>query len=200
LACRGHHELILENLALRQQLRALQRTMKRPRRLRARDDRAARPLLRRFAGWSARWQPPTRSGARRAFTANCRSSASKYPACYYATLQCAVRVHFATKNGKVPARAVTTGPSTGWRFRLGASGQVLRTTILFSGAPPHFVAPLVSSVSIFRHRPTLQWASLGWRVDRISFTSPPASALSVSRTDAGRDVLRHREHPTLRKD
>src|SRR6202035_2824366 len=35
------------------------------------------------------------------------------------------------ENGKVPGRAVTTGPSTGWRFRLGASGQVLRTTILF---------------------------------------------------------------------
>jgi putative transposase len=31
LACRGHHELVLENIALRQQLRALKRTAKRPR-------------------------------------------------------------------------------------------------------------------------------------------------------------------------
>jgi hypothetical protein len=31
LACRGHHELVLENLALRQQLGALKRTTKRPR-------------------------------------------------------------------------------------------------------------------------------------------------------------------------
>jgi hypothetical protein len=31
LACRGHHELVLENLALRQQLSALKRTTKRPR-------------------------------------------------------------------------------------------------------------------------------------------------------------------------
>src|SRR5690348_10127431 len=30
LACRGHHELVLENLALRQQLNALRRTGKRP--------------------------------------------------------------------------------------------------------------------------------------------------------------------------
>lgn len=31
LACRGHHELVLENLALRQQPRALQHTVRRPR-------------------------------------------------------------------------------------------------------------------------------------------------------------------------
>jgi hypothetical protein len=31
LACRGHHELVLENIALRQQLNALKRTAKRPR-------------------------------------------------------------------------------------------------------------------------------------------------------------------------
>jgi len=31
LACRGHHELVLENIALRQQLKALKRTAKRPR-------------------------------------------------------------------------------------------------------------------------------------------------------------------------
>jgi len=31
LACRGHHELVLENIALRQQLRAFKRTTKRPR-------------------------------------------------------------------------------------------------------------------------------------------------------------------------
>ena len=31
LACRGHHELVLENVALRQQLRALQRAVRRPR-------------------------------------------------------------------------------------------------------------------------------------------------------------------------
>jgi len=36
LACRGHHELVLENIALRQQLSALKRTTKRPR-LRTRD-------------------------------------------------------------------------------------------------------------------------------------------------------------------
>jgi putative transposase len=36
LACRGHHELVLENLALRQQVRTLQRAVKRPR-LRGRD-------------------------------------------------------------------------------------------------------------------------------------------------------------------
>ena len=36
LACRGHQELVLENIALRQQLRALQRTVRRPR-LRTRD-------------------------------------------------------------------------------------------------------------------------------------------------------------------
>jgi putative transposase len=36
LACRGHRELVLENMALRQQLRAFKRTMKRPR-LRTRD-------------------------------------------------------------------------------------------------------------------------------------------------------------------
>jgi len=31
LACRGHRELVLENIALRQQLRAFKRTTKRPR-------------------------------------------------------------------------------------------------------------------------------------------------------------------------
>ena len=36
LACRGHHELVLENLALRQQLNALKRTTSRPQ-LRPRD-------------------------------------------------------------------------------------------------------------------------------------------------------------------
>ncbi len=36
LACRGHHELVLENLALRQQLNALRRTVTRPK-LRTRD-------------------------------------------------------------------------------------------------------------------------------------------------------------------
>jgi len=36
LACRGHHELVLENLALRQQLAALRRTVARPH-LRRRD-------------------------------------------------------------------------------------------------------------------------------------------------------------------
>lgn len=36
LACRGHHELVLENLALRQQLNALRRTGTRPQ-LRRRD-------------------------------------------------------------------------------------------------------------------------------------------------------------------
>ena len=36
LACRGHHELVLENLALRQQLHALKRTTSRPQ-LRTRD-------------------------------------------------------------------------------------------------------------------------------------------------------------------
>src|SRR5882672_8019802 len=36
LACRGHHELVLENLALRQQLNALKRTGCRPQ-LRGRD-------------------------------------------------------------------------------------------------------------------------------------------------------------------
>src|ERR1700704_1526001 len=36
LACRGHHELLLENLALRQQLHALKRTTSRPQ-LRTRD-------------------------------------------------------------------------------------------------------------------------------------------------------------------
>src|SRR6266705_796607 len=36
LACRGHHELVLENLALRQQLRALKRRGARPQ-LRRRD-------------------------------------------------------------------------------------------------------------------------------------------------------------------
>jgi len=36
LACRGHHELVLENLALRQQLRAVKRTTSRPH-LRTRD-------------------------------------------------------------------------------------------------------------------------------------------------------------------
>ena len=36
LTCRGHHELVLENLALRQQLHALKRTV-RPPQLRARD-------------------------------------------------------------------------------------------------------------------------------------------------------------------
>jgi len=36
LACRGHRELVLENMALRQQLRAFKRRTKRPR-LRPRD-------------------------------------------------------------------------------------------------------------------------------------------------------------------
>jgi hypothetical protein len=36
LACRGHRELVLENMALRQQLRAFKRTTKHPR-LRTRD-------------------------------------------------------------------------------------------------------------------------------------------------------------------
>jgi putative transposase len=36
LACRGHHELVLENVALRQQLTAMKRTMKRTH-LRRRD-------------------------------------------------------------------------------------------------------------------------------------------------------------------
>lgn len=36
LACRGHHELVVENVALRQQLRAMKRTMKHPQ-LRRRD-------------------------------------------------------------------------------------------------------------------------------------------------------------------
>ncbi len=36
LACRGHHELVLENLALRQQLNAVKRTNSRPH-LRRRD-------------------------------------------------------------------------------------------------------------------------------------------------------------------
>jgi hypothetical protein len=31
LGCRGHHDLVLENLALRQQLHALRRAAKRPR-------------------------------------------------------------------------------------------------------------------------------------------------------------------------
>ena len=35
-ACRGHHEVVLENLALRHQLRTLQRRVKRPH-LRTRD-------------------------------------------------------------------------------------------------------------------------------------------------------------------
>jgi hypothetical protein len=30
LACRGHHDIVLENLALRHQLRTLQRSVKRP--------------------------------------------------------------------------------------------------------------------------------------------------------------------------
>ena len=36
LVCHGHHELVLENVALRQQLRAIKRTIKRPH-LRRRD-------------------------------------------------------------------------------------------------------------------------------------------------------------------
>src|SRR5262249_30058515 len=36
LACRGHHDIVLENLALRHQLRTLQRSVKRPH-LRTRD-------------------------------------------------------------------------------------------------------------------------------------------------------------------
>ena len=36
VACRGHHDVVLENLALRHQLRTLQRRVKRPR-LRTRD-------------------------------------------------------------------------------------------------------------------------------------------------------------------
>ena len=36
LACRGHHDVVLENLALRHQLRTLQRRVKRPH-LRTRD-------------------------------------------------------------------------------------------------------------------------------------------------------------------
>ena len=36
LACRGHHELVLENAALRQQLRVMKRTIARPH-LRTRD-------------------------------------------------------------------------------------------------------------------------------------------------------------------
>ena len=41
LACRGHHELVLENLALRQQRHALKRTVSRPQ-LRARSAVLAR--------------------------------------------------------------------------------------------------------------------------------------------------------------
>jgi hypothetical protein len=71
--------------------------------------------------------------------------------------------HFPTKNGRVPGRAVTTGPNTGWRFRLGASGQVLRTTILFSGAPASFCGTARFLRLHFRHRrhPTMDVSLAG---------------------------------------
>jgi len=67
----------------------------------------------------------------------------------------------------------------GSKYRVEVSARGVRTgsqnhNHVFQERPPHFVAQLASSVSIFRHRATLQWTSLGWRVDRISFTSPPA--------------------------
>jgi putative transposase len=50
LACRGHEELVLENMALRQQLRAMKRTTKRPR-LRTRDRLSWIVLARFWRNW-----------------------------------------------------------------------------------------------------------------------------------------------------
>ena len=50
LACRGHHELVLENLALRQQLNALRRTGTRPQLRRPSTDTAIRTLVKQVAG------------------------------------------------------------------------------------------------------------------------------------------------------
>jgi len=50
LACRGHHELVLENLALRQQLNALKRTTSRPH-LRTRDRLFWVTLARTWRNW-----------------------------------------------------------------------------------------------------------------------------------------------------
>src|SRR5438876_6723330 len=52
LACRGHHELVLENLSLRQQLHALRRTGTRPR-LRRRDRLFWIGLARTWRHWRA---------------------------------------------------------------------------------------------------------------------------------------------------
>jgi putative transposase len=52
LACRGHHELVLENLALRQQLHALKRTVSRPQ-LRRRDRLFWIVLTRTWRNWRA---------------------------------------------------------------------------------------------------------------------------------------------------
>ena len=52
LAFRGHHELVLENLALRQQLVAATRTARRPR-LVASDRRRKIGLARRVQDWTA---------------------------------------------------------------------------------------------------------------------------------------------------
>src|SRR2546428_3369755 len=50
LACRGHHELVLENLSLRQQLNALKRTATHPR-LRRRDRLFWIPLCKTWRHW-----------------------------------------------------------------------------------------------------------------------------------------------------
>jgi hypothetical protein len=55
LACRGHQELVLENIALRQQLKALQRTVRRPVRATALG-RGKKPHTR------AVWNQPARQG------------------------------------------------------------------------------------------------------------------------------------------
>ena len=52
LACRGHHELVLENLALRQQLNAVKRTNSRPH-LRRRDRLFWIVLARTWRNWRA---------------------------------------------------------------------------------------------------------------------------------------------------
>jgi hypothetical protein len=54
MACRGHHDVVLENLALRHQLRTLQRRVKRPH-LRTRDRMFWVLLATAWRRWRSAW-------------------------------------------------------------------------------------------------------------------------------------------------
>ena len=70
VACRGHHDVVLENLALRHQLRTLQRRVKRPH------------LRTVTACFGSYWRPPGASGGRHWFSSDpTRLSAGIAPGC-----------------------------------------------------------------------------------------------------------------------